>query len=498
MLEAQWILSADQMAEIDRRASEQIGIDGELLMEAAGHAIWREIAALPATGGPLVCVAGPGNNGGDALVVARLAHNAGVADLAVIVFGGSDARTLARRAVIERLGITMVDWQADQAVATALLAGAATVVDGLFGNGLTRALTESARALVHAINASTATVIAIDLPSGLREATAPDDAVVQAAATAVCGYHRRAALQLAAAGPVGRLLQIDPGFPPQLVREVVQRQAMSAQLADPVADATSLPPVAAVAHKGGRGRVLVVGGSDDAPGAALLAGAGAQAQGAGYVTLATGERARQAAFVRQPGWLWHERVAAAVPDAQAVVLGPGWTDVCPQELAAFVQAAAEADVALVVDASALRCLAQLQSDWPTFARPPVLTPHPAELAALLAVGTDTVMRDSLGCVQAAAEQYRATVCLKGSLTYVASPNRGLRVYIGRCPQLAVAGSGDVLAGCIAALAARGVDPATAARTAVARHLVAGRSLAALRGWFPAEAIADEVARRYGT
>ena len=189
MLEAQWILSAEQMAEIDRRASEQIGIDGELLMEAAGHAIWREIAALRTAGGPLVCVAGPGNNGGDALVVARLAHNAGIDDLAVIVFGGSGSRTLARRAVIERLGVRLVDWQADESAATALLAGAATVVDGLFGNGLTRTLTEPARVLVSAINASPATVVAIDLPSGLREVATADDAVVQADATVVCGYH---------------------------------------------------------------------------------------------------------------------------------------------------------------------------------------------------------------------------------------------------------------------------------------------------------------------
>ena len=243
---------------------------------------------------------------------------------------------------------------------------------------------------------------------------------------------------------------------------------------------------------------MVVGGSDDAPGAALLAAAGAQAQGAGYVTLATAERARLAAAARQPGWLWHERDPAALAAANAVVLGPGWTDAQPPELAAFVQAAAAAGAAIVIDASALRCLATLQSDWPMLDPMPVLTPHPAELAALLAVSTDTVTRDSLGCVQAAARQYHATVCLKGSLTYIASPNRGVQVYIGRCPQLAVAGSGDVLAGCIAALAARGVDPATAACTAVARHLVAGRSLAALRGWFPAQAIAEEVARRYGT
>ena len=498
MLEAQWILSAAEMAEIDRRAVEEIGIDAEILMEAAGHAIWREMTQLQIAAGPLVCVAGPGNNGGDALVVARLAHNAGIDDLAVIVFGATGSRMPRRRAVVERLGIVVVDWRSGAAAATALLAAAGTVVDGLFGNGLQRALDKSARALVDAINAAPAKVVAIDLPSGLREGAATDDRVVEADVTVVCGYHRRAVFQLAAAGSVGRLLQIDPGFPPQLIRATLQRQPLPAQLADPVTDAAVAAPVDVVAHKGVRGRVLVVGGSDDAPGAALLAAAGAQAQGAGYVTLATGARAREGALARQPGWLWCRGDADAVARADAVVVGPGWTDAQPRDLAVLLCAAADARTRLVVDAGALRCLAELQHDLPAIDPPPVLTPHPAELAALLAVRTDTVTHDSLDCVETAAHQYRATVCLKGSSTYVASPDRGVRVYVGRCPQLAVAGSGDVLAGCIATLLARGLEPTTAACTAVARHLIAGRSLAAVRGWFPAEAIAEEVARRYGT
>ena len=496
MLESQWILSSAEIAEIDRRAVEEIGIDAEVLMEAAGHAIWREMIRLGIAAGPLVCVAGPGNNGGDALVVARLAHNAGIDDLAVIAFGATGDRTLRRRAVVERLGIAVVDWRSDEAGATALLAASATVVDGLFGNGLTRPLDGAACALVDAINAASAKVVAIDLPSGLREGAVADDRVVAADVTVACGYHRRAALQLAAAGPVGQLLQIDPGFPPQLIRATLQRQPLPARLADPQVDAAA-PPVDVVAHKGMRGRVLVVGGSDDAPGAALLAAAGAQAQGAGYLTLATGARARDGALAGRPGWLWCRADADAVARADAVVVGPGWTDARPRDLAALLRAAAGARTRLVIDAAALRYLAELQRDLPAIDPPPVLTPHPDELAALLAVKTDAVTRDSLGCVETAAHRYRATVCLKGSSTYVAAPNHGVRVYVGRCPQLAVAGSGDVLAGCIAALLARGLDPAIAARTAVARHLIAGRSLAVVRGWFPAEAIAEEVARRYG-
>lgn len=258
-----------------------------------------------------------------------------------------------------------------------------------------------------------------------------------------------------------------------------------------------LPPVEEDTDKNRRGRVFAVGGSMLVPGALLLTGEAAFRAGAGKVRLATvepaalplGLRMPEAAVVRLPASNEGElsadaakSLAAQLDECDALVLGPGMgpkADAGP--ILQAVLASSERDFALVIDAAALAAARDCTDA--IRARPGriVLTPHPGEMCALMDCDEARVQAEPEAVVREAAERFGATVVLKASQSWIASPGAEVLHYPGGGPGLATGGSGDVLAGVVGGLLARGADGLSAIAWAVWSHGEAGRALATKGG-----------------
>lgn len=450
-----------RMRATDAWAIEEGLVAGPVLMERAGAALARLVAEV-APDGPVAVLAGKGNNGGDGYVVARLLREEGreVRMLAVAPVGElrGDAAHHAARTASE-------PWD------PARLEGCAVAVDCLLGTGAQGAPRGAIAEAVEALAGRT--VVACDVPSGV-DASTGEVAGLAVDAVATCTFHAGKPGLWIAPGKAhaGRVVVADIGIPPGA--------PVAAPDAGLVDDAVlrEVPRRAAHWTKFDSGRVLVAGGSRGLTGAPRLAAEAAARAGAGYVTVLVPESA-QAAMDAQLTEIMsrglpeadghHSEAGAGQVDARegAIVLGPGLgrTD----DAVAFARAVARgSDLPLVLDADGLRAVGLDRRDGPT-----VLTPHEGELAAILGTESSDVRARRLACARDAAARSGAVVVLKGDDTLVADPSGLVAVSPGATPALATAGTGDVLAGVVAAFLARGLDAFTAAAAAVRAHALAG-------------------------
>ncbi|MEM7434569.1 MAG: NAD(P)H-hydrate dehydratase [Myxococcota bacterium] len=469
------LLTRAQAREVDRVAVDEFGVESLVLMENAGRGATDAILARFGDRlGHVILVGGPGQNGGDAWVVARRLRLLGHSPLAVLVGDASRLRGDAAPnwELLQKLSVETTMIRPDQgAELGTLLESATLVVDGLFGTGLDRPIEGGYAAAVQAMDEATAPVVSLDLPSGLDANTG-----------AVLGVAPRAALTVTFAG-LKRGLHQYPGV----------EHAGEVQVADIGIPATRLPeasvyqardlgsliaPRRGDAHKGTNGHVLVVGGSPGKTGAALLAGGAAFRSGAGLVTIGTRADARAALEEKVVELMTTELVD--VPTQSAVealcegkstaVLGPGlgldalgaaWAD-------AFSR---YAPVPVVIDADAIT---HLGSDFDVLTEAPaprILTPHPGEAARLLGSSTGQVQSDRYAAAEEVASRSGQTIILKGARSVVASAGR-LAVCGEGTPALGVAGTGDVLSGVTATLAVT-LGPFEAAIGATLLHALAG-------------------------
>ncbi|MDA8064483.1 MAG: NAD(P)H-hydrate dehydratase [Thermaerobacter sp.] len=470
------LVTAREMAEIDRRAAAEYGIPGLLLMEHAGAAVARAAAQL-APGGPVAVLAGPGNNGGDGFVAARHLANA---DRRVTVFCTADREryredAAANLAILERLGIPV----RFQGPTPGELQAAALVVDALLGTGARGVPRGAVAQAIRSIGSAGRPVLAVDIPSGLDADTGEAwDPAVRAGRTVTFGLAKRG--HFLGEGPerCGELVVADISLPRPLLEET---PAM--ELTTPEMVRALLPPQGREDHKGSRGRALVVAGGPGFLGAARLAAAGAVRAGAGLVTLAVPLPLWEALSAGGPwevltrGLAADERgavAATALPEVaaldqgvRAVLIGPGLT---PGEgTAALVRGLLEQEtqVPLVLDADALNVLAG-QSEL-LARRPVAITPHPGEMGRLLGITSEAVQRDRVGAAFTAARELRCVVVLKGAGTLIADPGGKLYLNPTGNPVLATGGTGDVLGGMLAALAAQGIPLVGAAVCAAYLH-----------------------------
>lgn len=254
-----------------------------------------------------------------------------------------------------------------------------------------------------------------------------------------------------------------------------------------------LPGPAADTDKNARGRVLVAGGSETVPGALRLTGEAALRAGAGKLQLATVERAalqlgllvpEAAVFplpandARELGGDAGEILAGYLDRCDALVLGPGMgAKASAEPILRSIAARPRASLAIVLDAAMIAPAATMADGIRAHEGRIVLTPHPGEMAKLMRCDAARVEEDPAGLAQEAARRFDATVVLKGAETWVACPGEGLLHYPGGGPGLATGGSGDVLAGIVGGLVARGASPRLAAAWAVWTHGEAGRRIA---------------------
>jgi NAD(P)H-hydrate epimerase len=434
----------------DARSIGETGIPERVLMESAGRAAAAVVQRLFPEG-RVVAVAGAGNNGGDAVVVARTLRAWG-RDAVVVSVGrrAPDAALLHGRAVPVLGGEGLDDALADAAVA----------VDGLLGTGARGAPRPGIGAAIKSLRSSGVPVVALDGPSGIDLTTgvAPGESV-RAAVTVTFGAPKRGLLLFPGRAHAGRIVAVEVGFAPL--------EGAGAELVTPRWAALRLPAVAPDAHKGSMGRVLIVAGRRGMAGAAVLAGSGALRAGAGYALLVSPDDNRAILQATLPEALFLDR--AALPgdfaaSADAVVAGPGMgTD---DESLALLRRLAPGSAPLLLDADALTLLARAPELRDEIERPLLLTPHPGEMARLLGRSIAAVTADPFATAAEAAERFRCAVLLKGAPSVVAETGAPSRVNVAGHSGIATGGMGDVLGGVAGALLAVHVPPRDAAALAL--------------------------------
>jgi hydroxyethylthiazole kinase-like uncharacterized protein yjeF len=464
------LLTNAEMAEADRLtiASGTAGID---LMERAGQAVAAAVAARHPPGSKVVVVAGPGNNGGDGFVAARVLAERGH-HVRLLLMGDrfrlkGDAVKAAQR------------WQgAIEPGSPRRLAGADVIVDALFGAGLDRPVEGTARDLIEAMNQNGAPIIAVDLASGINGTTGAVMGAAVRAARSVTFFRRKVGHALLPGRVRCGLVEVaDIGIQADVLAHVRPR----AVLDDPALWRAHFPVPRPDGHKYSRGHAVVVSGGAVTTGAARLAARAALRAGAGLVTIASPREglaihaaANTAVMVRPVDGAGDLMTFLSDRRLNAVVLGPGG-GVGPQ-MREEVLAALAGPRAVVLDADALTSFAgdAAPALFAAIARrkdlPTVLTPHAGEFARLFSTSVQSVDESSkLEKARAAAQASGATVLLKGADTVVAQPDGRAAINANAPPWLATAGSGDVLAGFVAGLLAQGMPAFEAAAAAVWLH-----------------------------
>jgi NAD(P)H-hydrate epimerase len=485
MLLPREIFAAAQVRQLEAAAIAG-GVSGQVLMTRAGTAAFAALRQRWPLARSLAVVAGPGNNGGDGLVLARLAKQAGLAVEVLLVAPAESFHGEAREAW-EQLRLAGVGAQSFDAAA---LGRADVVVDALLGIGVRAPLRADLREVIEAINAAGRRVFAIDLPSGLDPDTGLALPAVRATAT-ITFIALKQGLFLGEGPEHAGNIQFDSLQVPRAPIEPALRRLTYDCLAE------ALPPRPRRSHKNQFGRVLVVGGGAGMPGAARLAGEAALRVGAGLVTVASLPEHLAAVISARPELMFcavraGADVGRAMQAADVIAIGPGLgQDEWARQVLEAVLTHRRAGQRLVVDADALNLIAAHHAatrldEW-------VLTPHPGEAARLLGGTTEEVQNDRLAALTALTQRHGGVVVLKGAGTLVGATGEVPRLCDHGNPGMAVPGMGDVLTGAVAGILAQAQRSFDATAAAVYAHAVAGDhcARAGLRGML-AQEVAQEL------
>ncbi|TFH48033.1 MAG: NAD(P)H-hydrate dehydratase [Lysobacterales bacterium] len=515
------IVTAAEMRRLEKLTAEN-GISYETMMDSAGRAVSHAVEErLAPSDGRIVLLIGAGNNGGDGLTAARYLRLAGfeVACYALKKRASDDLNTNK----LTRLGIQLVlaDDDPGWSKLVELLTDCSAVVDALLGTGaegplrglmpdlldqVQKYLAKPEHRIVIRIRLPESTcanrkpiIIAVDLPSGLDADTGTvDEHTLKADLTVTFGYPKFGHVSLPGAGYVGELLVADINLIQSDYDPGVPRMATSDMVAE------WLPERSANSHKGTYGSALVVGGSAGYVGAPRLAAEAAYRVGAGLVTLALPAAIYPLVAAQLPeatylvladdlGSLTAQATRvlyAHLSKYTALLVGPGLGS--ELETAAFVKAFFGGNQQVlgfhpdssssgfkpvlpptVIDADGLNLLATTNRWWERLPTNCILTPHPGEMARLCKCDINQVQANRIDMARDKAKTWRCTVVLKGACTVIASPQGQTTIIPFTNPLLAVAGTGDVLAGAIVGLLAQGMPTYQAAICGAYLHGLAG-------------------------
>ena len=495
------LVSSERMAAIDGAAQGRFGYPQPILMENAGIKAYQFVRdrywGTDGPGGTVVFAAGPGNNGGDALVMARQCWLDGYTDMTVMLLKDElSGSPETNRLMCERLGIPLVSFRKDPEAATAMLGPASWIFDGISGTGISGALRSPYLDAATAINDARARVVAIDVPSGLSDEFEQGFPAVQATVTVTMGLPKRC-LYTPVGRPFGGTIHvISLGFPPALIHD---DELLGEVLAETDLPAL-VPPVPATTYKNKRGVAAVFAGAPGTTGAAVLAAEAAARCRAGLVSI----MAESAVYPVLAGQVRSVMAKPWDPNSDpgsfdfspytGLVIGPGWG--LNERKQRWLSAMADSGLPASVDADGLALLRRVADDD---GRPSgflggrwVLTPHPGEFAAFADAGRSEVPAHPLLHCRRVAERYGAVVLLKGHVTWIVAPDGRHSVVDGMNPAMATGGAGDVLAGLIGALLCAGLSAYQAARAGALLHAVAGARAYRRRGWFLSEDLPAEV------
>jgi NAD(P)H-hydrate epimerase len=464
---------AQDLRELDRIASEEMGIPGYTLMTRAGSAAFRLLRRGWPRARRIVVVCGIGNNGGDGFVMARLAHEQGVQVEVLLLGDVALLRGDARRAceAMLKAGVQASAFSAERWPA------ADVVVDAILGTGLDREVAGLHHDAIALINRQSAPVLALDIPSGLNADNGTAMGISVRATKTVTFIGLKQGLFTGQGPDYGGEINFDGLEVPD---ELYQRLPASAFRISTEGIDALLPPRPRSAHKGHHGHVLVVGGEQGMAGAVRLAGEAAARVGAGLVSLATHPAHAIALNPTRPELMCHGvddggGLSPLLSKASVVAVGPGLgRDEWGQRL---FGALLDSNLPMVMDADALYWLAAeplRRNHW-------ILTPHPGEAARLLGMTVGDVQADRWQAVRELHKRYGGVVVLKGAGTLVCNGHDPLALSDSGNPGMAAGGMGDVLTGVIAGLLAQGLNPWQAALAGVHLHGRAGDVAAAQDG-----------------
>lgn len=475
-----------EMAQIDLDTQEKYGISGLLLMENAARSLYEGLVQFvhekgcSPQGMRIVFVAGPGNNGGDALALARmwLCLAGGNPRVVLTAEPKGESASAVHLAILQRLGVAVLRHSAgERQQAESELLSAEVIVDGVFGTGLRGTLRPEAVSLLETINRSPALRVSIDIPSGVSDDFRGDRVAVAAHLTLAVELPKMCYYTEAARPLCGTVRMVPLGFPPSLLHPDIGSTPVTSAAGQPKVSRAALltvpdlagfvPDFNAYAHKYQRGALVVFAGSANYPGAAVMVCNAAVRTRAGYLQLYSDAAALQRMPALDPAIVaavsnidTEPPTAADFHKFTAAAVGPGWgRDVNRVEQLKQLLAVLPPGV---LDADGLYALEQVLRKRDSREGSPVagwiLTPHHGEFERL---GFGPVPKDAATRRKVLAEcaaTLDAVVVLKGPVSWIMGPDGRCAVYDGADPLLAAGGSGDILCGCIASVRAAGAEP----------------------------------------
>ncbi len=485
-------VTVEEMRDLEARADREYGLTSPILMENAGKSAAdiladhiRKLRSLE--GVEILVLVGPGNNGGDGLVMARhLAEWGAIISLyrwkeEKLTFNGRDVPQGEMAAELENV-IREADY----------------ILDALLGTGRSRPLPDSMRSLLARVRQErkqrdTLRVIAVDLPTGLNADTGEiDPGTISLDMTITLACPKQGFFFFPGRNYIGDLHVGDIGLPPEMEQNL-RTEMLTADLVSSI-----LPRRPLNSNKGTFGKVMLFCGSPPYPGSAFLAGSAAARIGAGLITLAVTREMlpvyasafHEATFVLLPdesagSFACVDELVKQLQGYRALLMGPGLgqspyiREVILKLLEELRAMPLEQRPHLIVDADGLNNLSALEQWWTLLPEHTIITPHPGEMGRLchgLKVSGGDI--DRLALARDKARQWNVILLLKGACTIITDPDGRTRINWNANPALATAGTGDVLSGMIAGLLAQNVDPFDASGASVYLHVAASQFVSA--------------------
>ncbi len=480
------------ITKIDNLAQNQYNQPGIILMEQAGLKTWLYIKNKITKDENITIVCGGGNNGGDALVVARCAYNDGYKNINIIYCSKkfSDSFVIQDK-IVRSYNIHITNYFDNKNEALNIINNSSHIIDGIIGVGLKSKLRSNLVELIDAINSSKSIKYSIDVPSGLSDFIS--DQCIKADFTFCMGPLKALYYHPKNIDKCNKIIEINPSFPPQVIEESIP----IAQLEDN--HKLDILPLKKSDYKKTRGHLAAFGGSEQYSGAIRLTSNAAFSSRCGLVTAFCDSKIHNIVASESPSIIVKKiEDDFDLNSYNAILAGPGW-DRNREDLLIKILSF---NKPTVIDADGIRAYAKLYSEKKIKINEKnnlIFTPHLGELKVL----SDSVLKNySIDNIQSLLDVLtklssilNSTIVCKASVVYIVSPNKLPLIVYNLNPSLAVAGSGDVLAGCIASFLCNGLSTYKSAKEGVILHINAGKQARKELGYYSSEQLIEYIGKQ---